>query len=72
MGVYEMTVKRTRLCYWIARPVKSGVQSSNTSQVRFTIILHTLVRSHFYHIHIVYKQNLDGFCLINLTQKSYS
>ena len=36
MGVCEMTVKRTRLCYWIARPAKPGVQSSNTSRLRFT------------------------------------
>ena len=64
-----MTVKRTRLCYWIARPAKPGVQSSNTSRVRFTVISHTPVRSRFYHIHIVYKRNWDGSCLINLTQK---
>ena len=60
-----MTVKRTRLCYWIARP---GVQSSNTSRVRFTVISHTHVRSRFYHIHNVYKRNWDGPCLMNLTQ----
>ena len=41
MGVSEMTVKRTRLCYWIARPAKPGVQSSNTSRVRFPVISHT-------------------------------
>ena len=42
-GVREMTIKRTRLCYWIARPVKPGVQSSNTSWVRFIVISHTYV-----------------------------
>ena len=71
-GVYEMTVKRTRLCYWIARPAKPGVQSSNTSRVRFTVNSHTPVRSRFYHIHIMYKRNWDGSWLMNLTQKSYS
>ena len=67
-----MTVKRTRLCYWIARPAKPGVQSSNTSRERFTVISHTPVRSRFYHIHIVYKRNWDGSCPTNLTQKSYA
>ena len=38
MGVCKMTVKRARLCYWIARPAKPGVQSSNTSRVHFTVI----------------------------------
>ena len=66
-----MTVKRTRLCYWIARPVKPGVQSSNTSRVRFTVISHTPVRSRFYHIHILHKRNWDGFWLMNLTQKCF-
>ena len=64
-----MTVKRTRLCYWIARPPKPGVQSSNTSRVRFTVISHTPVRSRFYHIHIVYKRNWYGSCSMNLAQK---
>ena len=36
-----------RDCYWIARLAKPGVQSSNNSRVRFTVILHTLVRSRF-------------------------
>ena len=67
-----MTVKRTRLCYWIARPAKPGVQSSNTSRVRFTVISHTPVRSRFYHIHTMYKRNWDSSWLMNLTQKSYS
>ena len=40
-SVCEMTVKRMRLCHWIARPAKPGVQSSNTSRVRFTVISHT-------------------------------
>ena len=67
MGVCEMTVKRTRLCYWIARPAKPWVQSSNTSRVRFTVILHTPMRSRFYHTHnIMYKWNWDDFCLVNL------
>ena len=70
--VCEMTVNRTRLCYWIARLAKPGVQSSNTCRVRFTVISHTPVRSRFYHIHILYKRNWDGFWLMNLTQKSYS
>ena len=39
-GVCEMTVKHTRVCYWIAQPMKPGVQSSNTSWVCFTVILH--------------------------------
>ena len=66
-----MTVKRTRLCYWIARPAKPGVQSSNTntSRVRFTVISHTPMRSPFYHIHILYKRNWDDFWLMNVTQK---
>ena len=46
MGVCEMTVKCTILCYWIARPVKPGVQSSNTSRVCFTVISHTPMRPH--------------------------
>ena len=50
-GVCEITVNRTRLCYWIAQPAKPGVQSSNTSRVRFTVILHTLVHSRFYHMY---------------------
>ena len=37
--------------------------------VRFTVILHTPVRSRFYHIHILYKRNWDGPCLMNLAQK---
>ena len=57
-----MRVKCTRLCYWIA-------QFSNTCRVRFTLILHTPMHSHCYHIHIVYKWNWDGSCLMNLTQK---
>ena len=32
---------------------RSRVQSSNTSQVRFTVISHTPVRSRFYHTHTV-------------------
>ena len=67
MGVCEMTVKRTRLCYWIARPAKPGVQSSNTSRVRFTVISHTPMRSRFYHTHIRYQRNWDGACLVYLT-----
>ena len=61
-----MTVKRTRLCYWIARPAKPGVQSSNTSRVRFTVISHTPMRSRFYHTHIMYKWNWDYFFLVKL------
>ena len=68
-GGWEMPVKRIRLCYWIARPVKPGVQSSNTSRVRFTVISHTPVPPRFYHIHILYKRNWDGSWLMNLTQK---
>ena len=49
-GVCEMTVKRMRLCYWIARPAKPGVQSSNTSRVRFIVISHTPGRFRFYHM----------------------
>ena len=64
-----MTVKRMTLCCWIAWPAKPGVHSSNTSRVRFTVILHTPVRSRIYHIHILYKQNWDGSWLMNLTQK---
>ena len=37
--MWEMTVKRTRLCYWIALPVEPGMQSSNNSRVPFTVIL---------------------------------
>ena len=49
-----------------------GVQSSNNSRVRFTVISHTPGRSHFYHIHIMSKRNWDGACLMNWTQQSYS
>ena len=66
MDVCEMTVKRTRLCYWIARPAKPGVQSSNTSRVRFTVISHTPMRSRFYHTHFTCKRNWDDFCLVDL------
>ena len=61
-----MTAKHTRLCYWIARPAKPGVQSSNTSRVRFTIISHTPMRSRFYHTHIMYTRNWNDCCLVNL------
>ena len=54
-----MTVKRTRLCYWIARPAKPGVQSSNISRVCFTVISHTPLRSGFYHIQVVDRRNCD-------------
>ena len=54
-----------------ARPTKPGVQSSNTSRVRFTVISRTAVHSRFYHTHIVYKRNEDGSCLMDLTQKRY-
>ena len=64
-----MTLKQTRLCYWIARPAKPGVQSSNTSRVCFTIISQTPGCSRFYHIHIVSKRKWDGACLMNLTQQ---
>ena len=63
-----MTVKRTGLCYWIARTAKPGMQSSNFSWVRSTVISHIPVRSRFNHIHILYKRNWDGPWLINLTQ----
>ena len=65
-----MTVKRTRLCYWIAGLAKPGAQSSNISRVCFTVISHTPVRSGFYHIHIVDRRNCNGSCLLNLTQQS--
>ena len=71
-GVCKMTVKRTKLCYWITRPAKPGVQSSNTSRVRFTVITHTSVHFRFYHIHILYKRNWDGSWLMYLTQQIYS
>ena len=61
-----MTVKRTRLCYWIERPAKPGVQSSNSSRVRFTVISHTPTRSRFYHTHIMYKRSWDDLCLVDL------
>ena len=63
MGVCEMTVKRTKLYYWIARPAK---QSSNTSQVRFIVISHTPMRCRFYQTHIMYKRNWNDCCLVNL------
>ena len=54
MGVWEMTGKRARLRYWIARPAEPGVQSSNTSAVRFTFISHThhpfSLLSHTYYV----------------------
>ena len=58
----SMCAKRqwnARDCYWIARPAKPGVQSSNTSRVRFTVISNTPMRSRFYHTHIMYKRNWD-------------
>ena len=63
-----MTVKRTEVCYWIVRPEKPGVQSSHSSRVRFNVISHTpcVLMSRFYHTHIMYKRNWDGFCLVNL------
>ena len=70
-GVCEMTLKRTRLCYWIARSAKPGVQSNNTSRAHFAVISYTPGRSRFYHIHIVSKRNWGGACLMNLTQQSY-
>ena len=45
---------------WIARPAKPGVQSSNTSWMRFTVTSHTPGRSRFYYIHIASKRNWDG------------
>ena len=66
MGVCKMTVKLTRLCYWIAQPAKSVVHSSNTSRVLFPVILHTPMRSRFYHTPIMYKWNWDDSCLVNL------
>ena len=66
MRVREMTVKRKRLCDWIARPAKPGVQSSNTSRVRFTVISHTPMPYRFGHTHIMYKRNWDDFCLVDL------
>ena len=62
-----MTVKRKRLCYWIARPAKPRVQSSTTNRVRLTVISHTPMRSRFYHTHVMYQRNWDGSCLVNLT-----
>ena len=59
--------ERARLCYWIARLAKPGVQSSNTNRVRLTVISHTPMRSRFYHKHIMYKRNWDDFCLVHLT-----
>ena len=36
-NVWELTVKSTKLCYWISRPAKRpGVQSSNTGWAHFT------------------------------------
>ena len=64
-----MTVKCMRVCYWVAWPAKPEVQSSNTSRVHFTVFLHTPLRSRFNHIHIMFKQNRDGSCLMNLIQK---
>ena len=52
MGVCEMTVKRTRLWYWIACSAKPRVQSSNISRVCFTVMSHTPLYSRFYHTFI--------------------
>ena len=65
-GACEMTVKRTRLCYWIARSAKSAVQTGNTNRVRFT------ERSRFDHIHTVYKHDCGGSCLVNLIYFFYN
>ena len=43
----------------------TGVQSNNTSRMRFTVISHTPMRSRFYHTLIMYKRNWDGSCLVN-------
>ena len=61
-----MTVKRTRLCYWIARPAKPV---TSVECVSLSFCTHP-VRSGFYHIHIVDRRNCDGSCLLNLTQES--
>ena len=45
--VCEITMKCMRSCYWIAWPTKPGVQSSNTSQVHFTVISQSPVHSRF-------------------------
>ena len=50
---------------WIARDCITRLHD----RVRFTVISHTPVRSRYYHIHIVYKLNLDGSCLMNIAQK---
>ena len=55
------------LLYFIAR-----MQSSSTSRVRFTVISHTSMHSRFYHTHVMYKRNWDGFCLVNLIYFAFS
>ena len=45
--IHNMCVIKARLCHWIARPAKPGVQSNNTSRVRFTVISHTPMRSRY-------------------------
>ena len=65
-----MTLKCTRLCYWIALPGSPVVQSSNTSRECFTVISHVYTRafsllSHTYSV----QTEFGGFWLIILTQK---
>ena len=51
---------------WNARDCVTGLQSSNTSRVCFTVISHTPMRYRVYHTHIRYKRNWEDFCLVNL------
>ena len=54
--VYSENARVCAKWQWIARPAKPGVQSSNTSRVRFR----------FYHIHIVHARNCDGSDMSNV------
>ena len=53
-------------CVSLSMNTQPSVPAINTGRVRFTVILHTLMRSRFYHTQIMYKRNWDCSCLVNL------
>ena len=61
-----VTVKHTRLCYWISRPANFTSQESPCVSQSFCThpCILTLITSI-----IVYKRNWDGSCIMNLTQE---
>ena len=55
------------MCYWIVRPTKPGVHSSDYNQVRFTVTSH-IHRFLLYHPHTFYNRNWNYLCLVNFIQ----